>query len=235
MTVSAPARVTHPRLTPPRGGVRSWWGKAWQRAVEEAAYAESDLRAARVSARRGEVGAISVSAGSLLAAVREGDDAWTVEIAVPELAEPERRTLVDVVAAETGRIAALLAGELPHDLVEHAEEAGVELLPFGGEFGATCTCDAYLDPCPHAIAVLMQTGWLVDRDPLVLLAVRGLDREALLAELHDRATGGDAASTGGAHVRDLADDVEVAADAVLRARRLAELLEHGHDLPDGLL
>lgn len=227
-----PGRVTHGRLVAPRTGIRSWWGKAWHRAVEEAAYVDQDLRAGRTIARRGEVGGISVAAGSLLAAVREGDDAWTVEVRVPVLADEERRSLVDVVAAETGRIAALLAGELPYDLVEHAEELGVELLPYGGELAATCTCDAYLDPCRHALAVLIQTGWLVDADPLVLLAVRGLDREALLAELHERSTG-PAAAAGG--VTDLADEVEVAADAVLRARRLVELMEAGAELPEGLL
>lgn len=238
-------RATHPRLSAPRGGVRSWWGKAWQRAVEEAAYGEADLRAARTAARRGEVGGISVAPGSLLAAVREGDDAWTVEVTVPELPDPEHRALVDVIAAEAGRVAALLAGELPHDLVEHAEEAGVELLPYGGELVATCTCDTYLDPCRHALAVLIQAGWLVDRDPLVLLALRGLDRDTLLAELHDRATpapdgpgGAGPGGTGaggagpGAGVGDLADDVEVAADAVLRARRLVALWESGADLPE---
>ncbi|UMG94337.1 SWIM zinc finger family protein [Nocardioides sp. TF02-7] len=145
-------------------------------------------------------------------------------MAVPVLDEPERSALVDVVAAESGRVAALLAGDLPHDLVEHAEEVGVELLPFGGELVATCTCDHYLDPCAHALAVLVQVGWLVDADPLVLFAVRGLDREALLAALHDRATGA-ADDPGG--VGRLADDVEVAADAVLRARRLVELMEGG--------
>jgi uncharacterized Zn finger protein len=229
--VGQPGRVTHGRLVAPRTGIRSWWGKAWQRAVEEAAYVDSDLKAGRTLARRGEVGGISVAAGSLLAAVREGDDAWTAEIKVPVLAEEERRALVDVVAAETGWIAALLAGDLPFDLVEHAEEAGVELLPYGGELGASCTCDAYLDPCRHALAVLVQTGWLVDADPLVLFAVRGLDRETLLSELHQRspATG----TPGGA--TDLADDVEVAADAVLRAQRLVELMEAGQDLPEGLV
>lgn len=229
-------RVTHGRLVAPRTGIRSWWGKAWHRAVEEAAYVDQDLRAGRSIARRGEVGGISVAAGSLLAAVREGDDAWTVEVRVPVLADEERRSLVDVVAAEAGRIAALLAGELPYDLVEHAEELGVELLPYGGELAASCTCDAYLDPCRHALAVLIQTGWLVDADPLVLLGVRGLDREALLAELHERAQtprqGGRADGTG---VTDLADDVEVAADAVLRARRLVELMEAGAELPEGLV
>lgn len=232
-------RTTFARLTPRRATVRSWWGKAWQRAVEEASFAENDLRAGRALARRGEVGGISVSAGAVLAAVREGDDAWTVEVEVPVLAGPERRALVEVVAAESGRIAALLSGDLPHELVEHADELGAEMLPFGAELATGCTCPHALDPCAHALAVLTQVGWLVDDDPLVLFALRGLDRETLLGELHartvaDAESGAGGAGSGGSVV-ELADDVEVAADAVLRARRLVELLEVGADLPDGLL
>lgn len=227
--VSAPRRITHARLGPQRGGVRNWWAKAWQRAVEEAAYGERDLRRGRAAARRGDVGAISVAPGSLLAAVREGDDAWTVEVAVPVLDDPSLRALVDVVSAEAGRIAALLDGDLSHQLVEHADEAGAELLPYGGELSATCTCDHYLDPCAHAIAVLLQAGWLVDRDPLVLFAVRGLPRDELVGAVHDRRPG----PSGGA--QELADDVELAADAVLRARQLLAALEAGDEVPDGLL
>jgi len=228
-------RTTYPRQQPPARGARSWWGKAWVRAVEESAYAERDLKRGRLVARRGEVGGISVDSGSLLAAVREGDDAWTVDIAVPELGPDERRGLVEAVAAESGRIAALLAGDLPHDLVEHAEELGVELLPYGAELAATCACPHVLDPCPHALAVLVQVGWLVDADPLVLFAVRGLDREALLGELHARRSSYPDVAGPRTSASALADDVEVAADAVLRARRLAELLEAGADIPEGLL
>ncbi len=218
MTAPPGGRITHPRLAPRRGGVRSWWGKAWNRAVEEAAYTPAELRAGRRLARAGAVGGISVAPGSLLAAVREGEDAWTADVTVPVLDDVERRGLVDAVAAESGRVAALLAGDLPHTLVEHAEEAGVELLPYGGELGATCTCTAPLDPCPHALALLTQVGWLVDSDPLVLFALRGLDREALLGELHARTADPDTVDAGG--VAELADDVEIAADAVLRAREL---------------
>lgn len=226
-------RVTHPRLASRRGAARSWWGKAWQRAVEEAAYTPTELRAGRRIARAGMVGGISVGPGSLLAAVREGDDAWTVDVTVPVLDEVERRGLVDAVAAEAGRIAALLAGDLPHALLEHAEEAGVELLPYGSELAATCTCTGYLDPCPHALALLVQAGWLVDSDPLVLFGIRGLDRESLLSELHARTADPDATDLGG--MGQLADDVEIAADAVLRARQLVVLLEAGEEIPDGLL
>lgn len=220
-------RATFARRTHAPRGARSWWGKAWQRAVEEAAYSEAELRPGRAAARRGEVGAITVDAGSLLAAVRDGDDAWTVEVIVPTLEPETAQALVEVVAAESGRIADLLAGSLPHDLVEHAEELGVELLPFGGELAATCTCEHYLDPCAHAVAVLLQVGWLVDDDPLVLFAVRGLDREALLAALHARAAG--EGRSAGPAVGELADDVELAVDAALRARRIADLFEEGAD------
>ncbi|KRB78379.1 hypothetical protein ASE01_03640 [Nocardioides sp. Root190] len=220
-------RATFARRTQAPRTVHSWWGKAWQRAVEEAAYSEAELRPGRAAARRGDVGGISVDSGSLLAAVRDGDDAWTVEVVVPTLEPDMAQALVEVVAAESGRIADLLAGALPHDLVEHAEELGVELLPYGGELAATCTCEHYLDPCAHAIAVLTQVGWLVDDDPLVLFAVRGLDREDLLAALHARAAGH--GRSAGPVVGELADDVELAVDAALRARRIADLFEAGAD------
>ena len=109
---------------------------------------------------------------------------WTVVGAVPVLDGAGAEAFVETVAAESGRVAALLAGDLPHALVEHAEEAGVELLPYGGELGATCTCEAWTDPCPHALAVLLQLGQLLDEDPFVLLHLRGLPREELLARLH---------------------------------------------------
>lgn len=222
-------RTTFARRTQAPRGVRTWWGKAWQRAVEEAAYSDAELKPGRAHARRGDVGGITVDTGSLVAAVRDGDDAWTVEVAVPVLDETSRRAFVDAVAAESGRIAELLAGNLPHDLVEHAEEVGVELLPYGGELVATCTCPHYLDPCAHAIAVLVQAGWLVDADPLVLLALRGLDRESLLAALHARAIGGSGTAPGEERVGDLVDDVELVVDAALRARAMIEAFESDAD------
>lgn len=228
-------RTTFTRQTQPTRGVRTWWGKAWQRAVEEAAYSDAELRPGRAHARRGDVGAISVASGGLLAACRDGDDAWTVEVAIPVLEDATRSALVEVVAAEAGRIAELLAGNLPHDLVEHAEEVGVELLPYGGELAATCTCPHYLDPCPHAVAVLIQAGWLVDADPLVLFALRGVDRDSLLAELHARTVPSAAAPDRPAASVDLADDVELVVDAAVRAQRLLGLFEAGAELPDGLI
>jgi uncharacterized Zn finger protein len=205
--------VLHPRVPPRRATARAttWWGKAWVRAVEEAAYAESDLRAARTLARGGHVGQIATEPGRYVAAVEDGRGVWTVEGTIPVLDPRDVDALVETVAAEAGRVAALLAGDLPHTLVEHAEEAGVELLPYGGELGSTCSCDHWADPCVHALAVLQQLTWLVEGDPFVLLQLRGLPRDDLLARLHARV-----------EVRDEADDpdLELAEEAALYAARL---------------
>lgn len=220
--------VRHPRQPARRGGSRptSWWGRAWARAVDEAAYAEEELRRGRRLARAGSVGQIGVDAGSLWAAVEGERGPWTVTVDVPVLDDASRDAFVETVAAEAGRIAALLAGELPHALVEHAEEAGVELLPYGGELAAACTCEPWVDPCEHALAVLHQVGWLVDRDPFVLLHLRGLAREQLLAALHAR-TGAPTAGDDPGGVDEAEETtLELALEATLRARRLlAELDE----------
>jgi uncharacterized Zn finger protein len=206
--------VVHPR-TPVRGSAARasrWWAKAWVRAVEEASYSSSDLAAARAISRSGRIGQISVEPGKFVAAVEDEHGLWAVQGTVPVLDPRTGDALVETVAAEAGRVAALLAGDLPHSMVEHAEEAGVELLPYGGELGSTCTCQAWTDPCPHALAVMYQLAWLIEDDPFVLLHLRGVARDDLLARLHER--------TGPAAPAPDDTDVDIAVDAALRAAAL---------------
>jgi uncharacterized Zn finger protein len=213
--------TTYPRLAPRRGGgTGTWWSKAVLRAVEEAAFSQADLRAGRSLARAGAVGAITVNHGGAVAAVTEGQDAWTVEVTVPVLGEDDAAAFTELVAAESGRIGALLAGQLPHAFVEAVEEAGVELLPYGGELGSSCSCQAWLDPCRHALAVLTQLAWLIQADPFVLTHLRGLSRDRVLRDLHQLTRPRDPADDD--RTTQEVDDLDVAADAAARAARLLE-------------
>jgi uncharacterized Zn finger protein len=214
--------VVHPRLAARTGSARAttWWGRAWVRAVEEASYSASDLLVGRRTSRAGQVGQIMVEPGRFVASVEDVRGLWTVAGALPQLDEAAQAALVETVAAEAGRIGALLAGDLPHGLVEHAEEAGVELLPYGSELGSECTCGAWTQPCAHALAVLYQLTWLLEADPFVLLHLRGLPRDELLSRLHQQTPEAAAEDPGGA-----ADpDLEMAEDAALRAARALALL-----------
>jgi uncharacterized Zn finger protein len=206
--------VLHPRVGPRRGGARAttWWGKAWVRAVEEASYADADLAAARSLARGGHVGQIATEPGRYVASVDDPRGLWTVEGSLPVFDPAGLAALVETVAAVSGRVAALVAGELPHDLVEQADDSGAELLPNGFELGSTCGCDHWTDPCVHALAVLYQLAWLVDADPFVLFQLRGLPRDQLLARLHARTV----------VIEDVDVDLDQAVEAALYAARILD-------------
>jgi uncharacterized Zn finger protein len=216
--------VTFARIPPRRSTSRAatWWGRAWVRAVEEASYSDSDLHTARALSRSGAIGGITVEAGTVVAACYDRSDVWSVTATVPPLDPISRRALIDVVAGEAGHLAAILSGELPHRLVEQAEEAGVELLPYGGELGSACPCGSWVDPCVHALAVMLQVAWLVDGDPGVLLRLRGLAPEELQAAVAEQPVRGSAVDG------DLQGDLAVAVDAAARAARVVAL---AHD-PD---
>jgi uncharacterized Zn finger protein len=213
----------HRRQPARRGAARAttWWGKAWVRAIEESAYADDDLRAARALARSGRLGPITIDRGAFGCTVLDDRSMPAVTGGVALLDDASLGAFVDLVAAESGRIADLLAGDLPLTLVEHAEESGVELLPYAGDLAFACTCDAWLDPCRHALAVGYQLAWIVDADPLVLVGLRGLPRDDLLARLHAR---------GSVTPRVGPDDLEIALDAALRAGRALDLLAAGEQI-----
>lgn len=215
--------TTHARLAPRRQArLRSWWGRALLQSAEESAYSESDLKKARKLARTGLVGEITVSEGEAVAAVMDRDDAWGVRVRVAPLDPSDAEALVEVVAAGSGWLGALLRGALPDAFLEATEEAGVQAVPEVSDLESRCSCEAWTDPCPHALAVLTQLAWLVDEDPFVLTHLRGTGREAVLARL---------AEITGTDADDEADeDLSVALEAAERAARI--LAAMSSDDPD---
>ncbi|MDP3969046.1 MAG: hypothetical protein Q8Q02_12275 [Nocardioides sp.] len=180
--------VVRARFPARRGQVRAttWWGKAWVRAVEESAYDEKDATQGRTLARRGRVGAIGAGPGRATAVVEDTTGVFTTSVGLPVLGVRDWELFLDELAGRSGHAAALLAGELPHSLMEDAEAAGVELLPYGSELEPTCPCDSWVQPCRHALALTYQLGWWVDEDPFLLFLLRGRTREQVLAGLDER-------------------------------------------------
>ncbi|MFK4085522.1 SWIM zinc finger family protein [Kribbella sp. NPDC020789] len=168
---------------------RSWWARAWVQALEDTSLDATQLRRGRRYANSGHVGTITISPGRIGATVYAPDDTYEVVIRVDELRSPEWDQFLDQVVARAGHIAALLDGEMPHDLVEAAEAAGVALLPGIGDLDPSCTCDDWELPCQHAAGLAYQVAWLLDSDPFVLLHLRGRSRDVLLDQLVARSAG----------------------------------------------
>jgi hypothetical protein len=109
-----------------RGFARSRWGRAWLRALEDAALDEAAVKAGRRLARAGGVGAVTVRPGRVTAVVRDRDGVThRVDVLVPELSDEEWGRFLDVTVRQAGHMAALLDGELPPLLVEDAAVGGV--------------------------------------------------------------------------------------------------------------
>ncbi|MGW4438849.1 SWIM zinc finger family protein [Streptomyces sp. NPDC004596] len=179
---------TFAALPPARGRAfaRSWWGRAWLAALEDAALDATAVKAGRRLARAGEVGAVTVRPGRFTAVVREPKGtAHRADVLVPELSELEWARFLDLAVEQAGHLAALLDGDLPSHLIEDAAVRGIELLPGLGDLEPECDCGGW-DHCGHTAALCHQVARLLDEDPFVLLLVRGRAQSRFLRELHQR-------------------------------------------------
>ena len=202
----------------------TWWGRAFVRSFEELVLEPDDLRAARALARSGRLGAIVVLEGMASAVVDPGTEApLMAQVKVDRLDEEGWSTFAREAARESGFVAALEGGDLPSELVEHADEAGAEVLPGPGDIDTACDCAAWAQPCLHTLGLLYQLAWQVDTDPYVMLLLRGRTRESLLAEVEALAAGERSPGTSER------EEVRIRAAQVLA---LAEDAPAGHGLAD---
>ena len=213
MVLPRPSRATA------RRGSR-WWGRAWLRSCEELALDPADTRAGRALARAGRFGAV-VAISGMASAVVDPRSAHPLMVQVKVAPLDDWTVFVRELAGRSGHVAALEAGELPDDLVTAADELGAELLPGPEELETACECDAWAQPCTHALALATLLGWAMSEDPYVLLLLRGRTRESLLDAVSDELVHAGPAAT-----------VDDAANRASRILRLADGAPAGHGLAD---
>jgi uncharacterized Zn finger protein len=177
---------------PPTKGSRapfaeSWWGRAWLEALEESSLDSGRLQRGRTYARRGAVGQVTIAPGSATAPVQGSRPTpYRSTVRVRQLTDQQWDHLLDVIAERAANIAALLDGEMPAGLADDAEAAGVALLPGPQDLDPKCSCPDWGYPCKHAAALCYQVARLLDRDPFVLLLLRGRGEHELTDELGRR-------------------------------------------------
>jgi uncharacterized Zn finger protein len=92
--------------------------------------------------------------------------------------------------------AELLDGRMPEDVDEVLAGCGVSLFPTARELATRCSCPDVANPCKHVAAVHYVLAQTFDADPFLLPALRGRDRDALLAGLRAVRAGGVDARAG---------------------------------------
>jgi uncharacterized Zn finger protein len=182
------------RPIPVSGGIKAqsqrgafanrWWAKRWI-AVLESFNIGARLGRGRTYARQGQVLDIQITPGEVKAKVQGSQrQPYRVSIQLKPLSAANWRKLMAGMATEARFSAKLLAGEMPTDIEELFEEQGLSLFPKKhGDLETDCSCPDWSNPCKHIAAVYYLLGEAFDRDPFLMFKLRGMEREALLAQL----------------------------------------------------
>lgn len=173
-----------------RGFGTTWWGKAWLDALEHQARLDPNrLGRGKSYARRGSVLDHTVEPGLVTATVQGSRlKPYEVTVRTNVFTDADWDAVADIVSAQVGRVAALLDGELPPEVVDDVRSAGLELLPTADDIRLVCSCPDHANPCKHAAAVCYLLADELDSDPFTLLQLRGRGRSELLAALRHRRT-----------------------------------------------
>ncbi|MEV5963800.1 SWIM zinc finger family protein [Kribbella sp. NPDC051952] len=130
---------------------------------------------------------LTVSPGEVEAVVQGSRvTPYQVTVRIRAFSTSEWDAVLDVVSAQIGRVAALLDGELPPEVVDDVHAAGLDLLPGAGEILTNCSCPDFAVPCKHSAAVCYLIADSLDDDPFALLLLRGRRKDELLSALRAR-------------------------------------------------
>ncbi|MDR3619129.1 MAG: SWIM zinc finger family protein [Paludisphaera borealis] len=186
----------HPRSRPVKaeGGIKSqskrgafgesWWAKRWIQVLEGFDIG-ARLARGRSYARKGQVLSITIANGKVTAKVQGSrPQPYNVTIEVKTLSKSDWAKVLDALGRQALFAAKLLAGEMPQEIEDVFTEVGLSLFPAKlGDLKTDCSCPDWSNPCKHIAAVYYLLGEEFDRDPFLIFALRGLDREALTSRL----------------------------------------------------
>jgi uncharacterized Zn finger protein len=177
-----------------RGGIKaqggpgafpqSWWGHRWLEAIERLGLG-TRLQRGRSYARRGQVLSVHIEKGLVQGEV-QGSRArpYRVRIRMRTLPAAGRRRLARALSQKALYAARLLAGAMPVQMEEVFAAAGYPLFPDRkDDLRTSCSCPDPVRPCRHVAAVYYLLGEELDRDPFLLLTMRGIGREELVGPI----------------------------------------------------
>ncbi|WP_433299865.1 SWIM zinc finger family protein [Actinoplanes sp. CA-030573] len=158
-----------------------WWSRRFVDVLERVCDG-GRLARGRAYARKGQVMDFQLSAGRVTARVQGSrPQPYAVEIAIAAFDDPQWTALLSALGSRALYRAALLAGEMPREIIELFDEQGLPLFP--DRLDIRCSCPDWSVPCKHGSAVLYVLAEAFDDDPFLVLAWRGRDRDTLLAAL----------------------------------------------------
>jgi len=168
----------------------NWWSKKWNNAISSFTIS-SRVDKGREYARDGNVLSLEVSNGEINAQVQGGELApYTVNMELDVFTTLQWEQIMNIMARKAIFCAKLLNGEMPENIEEAFKEAKVSLFPKKQIHLIThCSCADTANPCKHIAAVHYVLGVEFDKDPFVILKLRGMDKQQFLKALRTLRSG----------------------------------------------
>ncbi len=158
-----------------------WWSRRFVDVLEEICD-PGRLARGRTYARKGQVIDFALSPGQMVARVQGSRPTpYRVTIRIAAFDDAQWTEITEALGSQALYRAALLAGEMPREIVDLFTELGLPLFP--EELNIDCSCPDWGVPCKHGSAALYVLAEAFDDDPFLVLAWRGRAREPLLDAL----------------------------------------------------
>ncbi len=158
-----------------------WWSRRFVDVLEQVCDG-GRLARGRAYARKGQVMDFALAPGAVTARVQGSrPQPYEVTVAIAAFDEAQWTEVTGSLGGQALYRAALLAGEMPHEIVDLFAAHGLPLFP--DRLDIRCSCPDWSVPCKHGSAVLYVLAEAFDDDPFLVLAWRGRDRDALLGAL----------------------------------------------------
>jgi uncharacterized Zn finger protein len=158
-----------------------WWSRRFVDILEQVCDG-GRLARGRSYARKGQVIDFEMTPGRVSGFVQGSrTDPYAVTIDIAAYDEAQWTVISSALASQALYRAALLAGDMPHEIVDVFDQLTLPLFP--SSLDMRCTCPDWSVPCKHVSAVLYVLAEAFDDDPFLVLAWRGRARDELLDAL----------------------------------------------------
>jgi uncharacterized Zn finger protein len=167
------------------GQSKTWWGEEFLNALEGCMDAgrlargrgyAAPRRRTEFSIRQGEIEATMVGNINPHFGVYE-TPYYTVKIEFEKVAAARWKAILKRLGSNADWVTHLILGEVPPTIEKAFAGSSIKLLPrTGKEIRSSCSCPDWANPCKHVAGVYFHVAALLDRDPLLLFELRGMDR-----------------------------------------------------------
>lgn len=161
----------------------TWWGKAWNRNLEQYADYSNRIGRGRSYVRHGAVLDLQIEPGEVIALVQGSNrNPYSVSVKIQTLKKETWQRMKTACEGTLESFQELLAGNFPKALGEIFICKDSGMFPAPIELKFDCSCPDWADMCKHVAAVLYGVGVRLDEDPKLFFRLRDAGIDELIKQ-----------------------------------------------------